>query len=87
MLSSVDNIEAGNREYIGGGVSGNIGIMLPEGDTPCNGTGLTGGKRDCCAKWWMAKDCEILLIRKILCPTMIMYTSCESIQQRQMIFA
>ena len=47
MLSSVDHIEAGDGKNIGGGVSGDVGVVLPERNSPGGGTGLTGGKRNC----------------------------------------
>jgi len=47
MLSSVDNIEAGYWKDIGGGVAGNIGIVLPKGNTTGYCSCLTGSKRNC----------------------------------------
>jgi hypothetical protein len=47
VLSTIDNIEAWNREDIRGRVSSDIGVVLPERNTPGSGSGLTGGKRNC----------------------------------------
>jgi len=47
VLSTIDNIEAWNRENIRGGVSSNIGVVLPERNSLGSGSGLTGSKRNC----------------------------------------
>jgi hypothetical protein len=46
VLSSVDNIEAGDWENIGGGVTGNVSIVLPEWNTLSSSSSFTGSKRD-----------------------------------------
>ena len=40
VLSTVNDIEAGDREGVGGGVASNVGVMLPQGDTLGGSTGL-----------------------------------------------
>ena len=50
VLTAVDDVEAGDGESIRGGVAGNIGVVLPEGNTLGGGAGLGGGERDCAAR-------------------------------------
>mmetsp|Transcript_48245 Transcript_48245/g.145814 ORF Transcript_48245/g.145814 Transcript_48245/m.145814 type:complete len:391 (+) Transcript_48245:949-2121(+) len=45
VLTTIDHIEARNRQSLGGGVSSNISIVLPEGDTLRGSSGLGGSKR------------------------------------------
>lgn len=50
VLTAVDDVEAGDGESIRGGVAGNIGVVLPEGNTLGGGAGLGGGEGDCAAR-------------------------------------
>jgi hypothetical protein len=47
MLSAIDDIEARNRKDVGVWVSSDIGIVLPERNTPSSSSSFTGGKGDC----------------------------------------
>jgi hypothetical protein len=46
VFSSIDNIEAGNRESIRSGVSSNVGIMLPERNSLRSSSGLGSSEGD-----------------------------------------
>jgi len=46
MISSIDHIEARNREDIWGGVTSNISVMFPKRYTPSCCTSFTGSKRN-----------------------------------------
>mmetsp|Transcript_4569 Transcript_4569/g.6952 ORF Transcript_4569/g.6952 Transcript_4569/m.6952 type:complete len:225 (-) Transcript_4569:418-1092(-) len=46
VLSSIDDVEAWNWEGIRGGVAGNVGVVLPEGNSLGSSSGLGGGKRN-----------------------------------------
>ena len=47
MLTTVDDVEAGDGESVRGGVAGNVGVVLPEGNALGGGAGLGGGEGDC----------------------------------------
>lgn len=47
MLTTVDDVEAGDGESVRGGVAGDVGVVLPEGNALGGGAGLGGGEGDC----------------------------------------
>jgi len=46
MLSSIDNIEAGNGENVGGGISSNVSVMLPKWNSLSSSSCLAGSQGD-----------------------------------------
>ena len=47
VLTTVDHVEARDRERVRDGVAGNFGVVLPERNATRSGTGLAGGQGDC----------------------------------------
>lgn len=47
VLTTVDDVEAGDGESVRGGVAGNVGVVLPEGNALSGGAGLGRSEGDC----------------------------------------